>query len=119
MALEDTMPLSARNEMFSSAWYVKYELACNKAIRCSTGSVPALGPVTSVLSHAYRGKRPKRRSMVRARETICARAARAGTAPSATKVVVLGFVACDLRRPSSLRAKEEIWGDLVCRCAST
>jgi hypothetical protein len=98
------MPLSARKDMFSNIWYVKYELACNKAIRCSTGSVPAFGPVTKVLSHAYRGKRPKRRRVVRARETICARAAMAGTAPSATNVVVEGFVTSFLRRPSSLRA---------------
>jgi hypothetical protein len=115
IAFEDTIPLSAKKEMFSRAWYVKYELACSSAIRCRTGSVPAFGPASRDLNQAYRGKRPKRRSVVRARETICAKAAIAGTAPSATKVVVLGFVICVLSRPSSLRAKEEISGDLVCR----
>ena len=46
------MPLSARNDMFSSAWYVKYDDACNSAIRWSTGSVPGFGPASSVRSQA-------------------------------------------------------------------
>ena len=43
-------------------------------------------------SHAYRGKQPNRRRVVRAFEIRTASAAMGGTAPALTRVAVLGFV---------------------------
>lgn len=65
--------------MFSRIWYVKYELACARAILCSTTSVPGFGPVERLRSHAYSGRVPSRRSVVLHLERSCARAATGGT----------------------------------------
>lgn len=96
-----------------------YDKHCVSAIRCNTGSVPVLGPANSVLSHAYSGNNPKSRSVVRARDIRPAKAARGGTAPSASVVVVEGFKDEGLMMERSFRAKADSWGDFVCRYAAT
>ena len=89
------------------------------AIRCRTRSAPGLGPARRVRSHAYRGKQPKRRRVVRAFEIRTARAAIGGTAPALTRVVVLGFVTAleVLIREKNFWIRAVRGGDLVCAYA--
>ena len=61
-------------------------------MRCRTTSAPGFGPADRARSHAYRGKHPNRRRVVRAFEIKTANAAMGGTAPALTRVAVLGFV---------------------------
>lgn len=89
------------------------------AILCRTTSVPALGPEASERSHAYSGKRPNSLSVVRALEMRTASAAMGGTVPLFRSVAAEILVSSQAgrMRESSLVAKLEIEGDLVCTYA--
>lgn len=88
-------------------------------MRCRTASAPGLGPARRVRSHAYRGKQPKRRRVVRAFEIRTARAAIGGTAPASMRVAVPGFVTAleVLIRERNLWRRAVRGGDLVCAYA--
>ena len=89
-------------------------------MRCKTGSEPGLGPASRVRSHAYKGKQPNRRRVVRAFEIKTASAAMGGTAPALTRVAVLGFeIALDvLTKDRNFWSSDVREGDLVCAYAS-
>jgi len=86
------------------------------AMRCSTTSVPALGPEASERNQAYSGKRPNSLSVVRAFEMRTASAAMGGTVPLFNRVAAEIFASSQAGRISvrSRVAKLEMDGDLVC-----
>lgn len=88
-------------------------------MRCRTTSAPGLGPARSVRNHAYNGKQPNRRRVVRAFEIKTARAAMGGTAPALTRVAVLGFETAleVLMRERNFERRAVSGADLVCAYA--
>jgi hypothetical protein len=87
-------------------------------MRCSTTSAPGFGPLISVRSHAYSGKSPNRRRVVRALLIRTARAAMGGTAPALLTRVCAGILASSQAGRMSARAfvaSDERVVDLDCR----